>query len=85
MVMGYRLEIQGSIPNKGRDFPLLHGAQTGPGAHPASYPVSTGDSSQGVEVAGEVKLTIHLHVVPMSRMMELYLHSLTCLYGIMIN
>jgi hypothetical protein len=32
-----------------------------------------------------VKLTIHLHLVPKSRMVELYLHSSICFYGIVLN
>jgi hypothetical protein len=31
-----------------------------------------------------MKLTTHLHVVPRSRMLELYFHSPTCLYGIVL-
>jgi hypothetical protein len=33
-------------------FSLLHGFQTGSGAHPASYPRGTGASFPGVKVAG---------------------------------
>jgi hypothetical protein len=32
-----------------------------------------------------VKLTTHLHLSPRSRMVELYLHSLTCLHGAVLN
>jgi hypothetical protein len=32
-----------------------------------------------------VKLTTHLHLVPKSRMVELYLHSPICLHGIVVN
>jgi hypothetical protein len=32
--------------------------------------------------SGDVKLTTHLHLVPRSRMVELYLHSPICLHGI---
>jgi hypothetical protein len=40
--MGYRLDDQGSIPNRGGDFLLLHSNHTGSGTHSASYPVGTG-------------------------------------------
>jgi hypothetical protein len=36
----------------GQEFPLLHNVQTGSGAHPASYPMDTGDSSLGGKAAG---------------------------------
>jgi hypothetical protein len=32
-----------------------------------------------------VKLTTHLHLVPRLRMVELYLHSLIRLHGVMLN
>jgi hypothetical protein len=32
-----------------------------------------------------LKLTTHLHLVPRSRMVELYLHSLICFHGIVLN
>jgi hypothetical protein len=32
-----------------------------------------------------LKLTTHLHLLPTSRMAELYLHSTICLHGIMLN
>jgi hypothetical protein len=41
------------------------------------YP--TGYSSRGV------KLTTHLHLVPMSRMVQLYLHFPICLHGRVLN
>jgi hypothetical protein len=60
---------------EGQDFPLLHSVQPpiqmGIGA---PFPVRRG-----------VKLTTYLHLVPGSRMMELYLHSPIYLHGIMLN
>jgi hypothetical protein len=35
-----------------QEFSLLHSIQTGSGAHPASYPISTGDLSPGVKLQG---------------------------------
>jgi hypothetical protein len=32
-----------------------------------------------------MKLTIHLHLLPWSRMVELYLHSPIRLHGVMLN
>jgi hypothetical protein len=32
-----------------------------------------------------MKLTTHLHLVPRSRMVELYLNSYICLYDIVLN
>jgi hypothetical protein len=36
---------------KGQEFSLLHVVLTGSGAHPASYPISTGDSFPGGKAA----------------------------------
>jgi hypothetical protein len=41
-----------SIPDRGRDFSLLHSIQTLSGTHPASYPMSTGSSFPAGEVTG---------------------------------
>jgi hypothetical protein len=40
------------FPSKARDFSLFHNLQTGSGAHPASYPMDTGGSFPGGNVAG---------------------------------
>jgi hypothetical protein len=60
------------FPIEARDFSPPHKAQTDSGAQPVSYSV-------GVVSPGEsglcVKMTIHFHVVPRIRMVELYIHS----------
>jgi hypothetical protein len=48
-----------------REFSFLHSVQTGCGAYSSSYTMGTGG----------VKLTTELHIVPRSKVMELYLHS----------
>jgi hypothetical protein len=62
---------------QGHDFSLLHNVQTGSGTHPASYPIGTVCSFSGGKAASGrgVNLTTHLHLVPRSSMVELYLHS----------
>jgi hypothetical protein len=50
------------------------------GAQPASYSMGT----DGYNVRG-VKLSIHFHPMPRSRMVELYLHFLIYLHGLMLN
>jgi hypothetical protein len=72
---GYRLDGRGSIPGGAENFSLLYNVQTGSEAHPASYPLGTGTVSKGVKRPGGVKLINHLHLLPRSRMVELYLHS----------
>jgi hypothetical protein len=68
-----------------RDFSLLHRVQTCSGAHPAYYPMGTGVSfPRGCSGRG-VKLTIALHLVLRSSMMELYLHSPIRLHGVVLN
>jgi hypothetical protein len=49
--------------------------KTGTEAHPAFYLVGRYGSVSGDKVAGGVKLTTHLNLVPRLRMVELYLQS----------
>jgi hypothetical protein len=44
---GLRAGQPGLDSRQGQDASLLHNVQTGSGAHPASYPVSTGESISG--------------------------------------
>jgi hypothetical protein len=70
------------FPAEARNLSLLHSVQNGPGIHPAPLPgtlFSWGSSFRGV------KLTTHFLLVPSSRMLELYLHSPTCLHGIVLS
>jgi hypothetical protein len=46
-VSGYRLDKLGSILSKNGELSLLHHVQIGPGAHPVSYPMTSGDKSAG--------------------------------------
>jgi hypothetical protein len=62
-----RPRSRGSIPGKASDFSLLHSVQTGSGSHPESYTRGPRVKLQGREA--------DLHIVPRSRMVELYLHS----------
>jgi hypothetical protein len=72
------------FPWKARNFSLFHIVQTGPGAHAASFPMGVGPLSQGVKRSGR-EVHHSLHLVPRSRVVELYLHSLICLHGMMLN
>jgi hypothetical protein len=72
------------FPAEARDFHLLHNVQTGAGAHPAFSPMCTGVLFAGESGRG-LKVTTHLHLVPRSRMVELYLNSLTLLHGVVLN
>jgi hypothetical protein len=47
-------------PAGARDFSLLHRIQTGSGAHPASYPVGTGDPFLGIKKAGKILMLTYL-------------------------
>jgi hypothetical protein len=51
---GYGPDDRGCISDRGNDgiFSLPHHVQTGSGAHPASYPMGTGDSYSGGKVSG---------------------------------
>jgi hypothetical protein len=78
---GYGFDSRGLIPGRGKRCSVVYSLQTGSGAHPASYPMGTG----GRFPRRGVKLTTHLHLVPRSRMLELYLHFLICLPGVVFN
>jgi hypothetical protein len=79
-VTGYGLDNQGLIPGGARDvfledFSVIHDIQT----RSEAPPVGNGLFPQGV------KVTTHLHLVPRLRMVGLYLQSLLCLHGIMLE
>jgi hypothetical protein len=80
----YRNELWGGGPGfyfrKDQDFSLLHSVQTALGS--TQPPVQW---VPGGKTAGGEKLTTHLHLVPRSRMMELYRHSPTRLHGVVLN
>jgi hypothetical protein len=48
---GYEMVGRGSIPGRG-SFSPFHRVQIGPGAHPISYPMGTGDSFSGIKRPG---------------------------------
>jgi hypothetical protein len=48
---GYELNSQCSIPGTSKTFLLLHSVQIVYGAHPTSYPKSTGGSFLDIEMA----------------------------------
>jgi hypothetical protein len=72
--MGWTVGVR--FPAGARYFSLLRSIQTGPGAHPDSYPMGTGSFSPGVKRPGHE--TDHLS--PSIVLVELYLHSSICLY-----
>jgi hypothetical protein len=65
---GWTAEVR--FPTGARDFSLLHRVQISPRVQLASYPMGPGGSFPGV------KQTTHLHLVPRSRMLKVYLHPL---------
>jgi hypothetical protein len=70
----YGLDSQGFIPGWSKRYFLLHSAHTGSGAHPDFYPMGTGGSSPRGQSGLGIKLITQIHLVPRSRMVELYLH-----------
>jgi hypothetical protein len=75
--LGYRMDERGMgvrFPVGVRDFSLFHKVQTDSGTHQALYTTLPGAVSPGVKWQG-VKLNTHINLVPMPRMVELYLHS----------
>jgi hypothetical protein len=83
IVTGWTARVQ--FPGGGRDFCLLHSVQTGSGAHPASCTMGMGSFFLRGKAAGDVKVTSHLHLVPKSRMVELYPHFPIQLHGVVLN
>jgi hypothetical protein len=65
-----------------QNFSLLASVQSGSGVHPIQW--VPGALSAGIK-SQVVKLTTHLHVMPRSRMVELYLHSLIRLHDVVLN
>jgi hypothetical protein len=83
--MGYGIDCRGSNPGKGKIFLSSAASRPSLGPTSASYPMGTGaDFPRGKAEMG-MKLTIHIHLVPRSRMVELYLHSPIRLDGIVLN
>jgi hypothetical protein len=63
VVSDYRLDDQGSIPGRGKDFSSILCFHTRSEAHPASYPVCTGGPLPGEKRGRGVTLTTHPHLV----------------------
>jgi hypothetical protein len=61
------------VPTGSGNFSLHHRVQTGSGAHPAFYPMGFRGYFSESKVAGVVKLTTHLRLMP--RCVELCPHS----------
>jgi hypothetical protein len=80
---GHWLDSRGSSPGRGNIF-LIHSVQTVSGAHPVSYPTVPGFFARRYSGRG-VKLTTHLHLLPRSRIMKLYLHAPILFHGIVLN
>jgi hypothetical protein len=66
----------------GQDFSLRHSVEIGSGSHPASYQMYTGGTFSGVKRPGR---EAEHHLVPRTRMEELYLHSHIRLLGVVLN
>jgi hypothetical protein len=64
---------------------LLDSVETGSVAHPASYKMDSVCSFSKGKVAASLKLTTYLHLVPISRVVELYLHSTVRLHDVMLD
>jgi hypothetical protein len=76
----YVLDGRGLIPGRNKRFSLLDIVQTDSGAHPAPYSMGIGINRPGREAD-------HYSppLMPRSRIVELYLHSLTSFHGVVLN
>jgi hypothetical protein len=80
----YNMDSWDSILRRGRGCSLLCSIQTGWGAHPTACHWVPGLFPKGWSVLG-MKLTTHLHLVPRSRMVELYLYCPLHFHGMALN
>jgi hypothetical protein len=62
------------FPAGAKYFSVLRNVQTGSGAHPDFYPMDTGGCFPGRVKRQGREANTHLHLVPRSRKVELYLH-----------
>jgi hypothetical protein len=77
---GRAIEVRS--PTGAEDFSSSPCVQTGSGAHPASYPMGTGDPFPGGKARPSVTLTTHPHLVPRLSISRSYTSSLPmCLHG----
>jgi hypothetical protein len=65
---------------KGLEFSFLHVIQTGPGAHPVSYPMCTGGTFLGVKWPGHEAYHPPIIIAKVKK-----IHMYTHLHGIMLN
>jgi hypothetical protein len=82
---GYGMESQASIPDRGKIF--LFSTASRSALRPTQPYIQwvLEANSPGVKWDKGLKLTTHLHVMPRSRMVKLYLHSPICLHGIVLK
>jgi hypothetical protein len=73
------------FPAGGGNFSLHHRVQTGSEAHPASYPVGTGDLSLRVKRPGREADHSPLSSAEVKECVELYLHSPIRLHGVVLS
>jgi hypothetical protein len=81
---GYELDGRGSSPGMGK---IAHFSTTSRQALGPTQPPNEcvpWAISQGVNVPGR-EADHYLHLVPRSRMVELYLHFTVCLHGVVLN
>jgi hypothetical protein len=70
---------------KAGNFSLRHCVQTGSGAHPVSYPVSTGGSFPGVKRSGCEAGHSSPSTAEVKECVELYLRSSIRLHGVVLS
>jgi hypothetical protein len=78
---GCRADETGLIPGRDKRFSLFSSVQTCSEAHPASYQRIIHWGLSG----WDMKLATHFHLVPRSRILELYLHIPIYLHGVVLN
>jgi hypothetical protein len=82
--VGYGLDCRGSISGIDKFF-FTSQSPDDLGAQPTSYKMGTGGSFPGGRSVRCMEATIHLHLMPRLRTVELHLHSPISLHGVVLN
>jgi hypothetical protein len=85
LAMGWMTEGLEFEAQLGQEFSLFHVVQTGSGNHPDSYPMSSFPGGGGVKVVRAWSWPFTSNYFQGQENVDLYIHSLMRLHGIVLN